>query len=373
MMKSTDVIIVGGGVIGSLIAYYLHDYGIRSTIVERDGIGSQASGGAAGLFNPIMPSGTPEFFTEFAIESHKLHSRLAESLISETGVDYHYGPISVVRLAFSDNEIQEQINEYKRLESLSLNPRLLNGTDLFNYSEWLSPDVKSLLITDYEAQVEPYQLMIALAQSLEKRSCRLMTGDVIKILTNNTGSNGIKLKNGNVLYADRVVLANGPWINSFSTCIGSNLPIKPIRGQILKLRTPIKLPPYWISYGKGYIAPKLAGHVIAGTTEEDVGFFRETTEEASLSIMNSVLKISPVMHDATLLEATACLRPVSSKDNLPFLGTIPHIPNLYIAAGHGKKGILLSAATGKYMAQLIATGTVDWDLAPYSIQRLNSP
>ena len=193
MIKSADVIIVGGGIIGSLIAYYLDEYGIKSTIVERDGIGSQASGGAAGLFNPIMPSGTPEFFTKFAIESHKLHSRLAESLISETGVDYHYGPISVVRLAFSDTEIQEQINEYKRLESLSLNPQVLNGTDLLNYSEWLSPDVKSLLITHYEAQVEPYQLMVALAQSLEQRSCKLMTGEVTEILTGNKGSNGSKL------------------------------------------------------------------------------------------------------------------------------------------------------------------------------------
>ena len=126
MIKSADVIIVGGGIIGSLIAYYLDEYGIKSTIVERDGIGSQASGGAAGLFNPIMPGGTPEFFTQFAMESHKLHAQLAESLISETGVDYNYGPISVVRLAFSDREVKEQMDEYERLKLLSLNPQLLD-------------------------------------------------------------------------------------------------------------------------------------------------------------------------------------------------------------------------------------------------------
>lgn len=370
MVKSTDIIVVGGGIIGSFIAYYLYNYGIRCTIIERDGIGSQASGSAAGLFNPLMSSDTPEFYTEFAIESHKIHAEVAEPLKEETGIDYHYGPISVMRLAFSDDEVQEQIKEFDWLESLSIAPTLLQANSLSLFDKWLSPYVQSALITNYEAQVEPYQLMIALAQALEKRSCIIKTGEAIDIVHGNKGTSGVKLKNGDVLYAEKIVLTLGPWINTLNLGIGRNIPVKPIRGQILHLSVPLQLPSYWISYGKGYIAPKLAGHVIAGTTEEDAGFARETTEEATLSIMSTVLKISPIMQEATLRQATACLRPLSMEDNLPFIGEVPHIPNLYIATGHGKKGILLSAATGKYLAQLIATRKSDWDLSPFSLDRL---
>ena len=370
MVKSTDVIVVGGGIIGCFIAYYLYNHGIRCTIIERDGIGSQASGSAAGLFNPLMSRDTPEFYTKFAIESHKIHAKVAEPLKEETGIDYHYGPISVMRLAFSGSEVQKQIEEFNWLKSLAIGPRLLQGDSLSCFHKWLSPYVQSALITNYESQVEPYQLMIALMQALEKRSCTIKTGEAVDIVYDAKGTRGIKLKNGDAVYAEKIVLTLGPWINTLNLGVGLDIPVKPIRGQILTLDVPLQLPSYWISYDKGYIAPKLAGHVIAGTTEEDAGFSKGTTEQATLSIMSTVLKISPIMREATLKQATACLRPLSTKDNLPFIGEVPHMPNLYIATGHGKKGILLSAATGKYLAQLIATKQSDWDLSPFSLDRL---
>ncbi len=362
-----DVVIVGGGIIGCLAAYYLGQRGLSAVIIERDGIGSQASGNAAGILTPYSGADTPALMA-FAEESQRLHRELAQALPETTGIDYHYGLVPFLRVALTEEDEGDLRRWYDARSREGHDLAWLSGEEGRRLSDgWLAPEARAVVPSRLEPQVDPYRLVLAVAAAAEALGSRIRSGEVVGIKGGEGKATGVVLSDGATVQGQAVLLAMGPWTKLAGPWAGLDIPVEPVRGQIVKLSLPGAQPEFALLRieGRGYILRKPSGEVLGGTTWERVGFDRQATPEGQASIVKGTLRLSPRARDAVVEESRACLRPYSA-DEHPIIGLAPGWENLYIAAGHGPEGILMGTATGKYLAQLIATGRSDYDLSPFS-------
>ena len=375
----TDVAVVGGGVIGFATAYFLAtEHRLRCLVIERDGIASQASGKAAGELSPLSRVPLPNPPVQFGLEGLRLHRALAPLLMEQSGIDYQLTDMTVLRPAFTPDEVAERHQQMAWHHTIGIESSWLDATTLNSMDTGLPPETLGALSTP-EAQLETYPFALALAKAAERHGVRTRIGEVTG-LTRASPTAHVSPTNGRShvtgvtlgrehVPAQLVVVASGPWASTAGTWLGYPIPVKPLKGQIVYLVPPKPLPGYAIFHESGYVLPKPSGNLMVGTTEEDVGFDREPTVQAQTAILAAAVRLVPRLAGVPIKEVTACLRPLST-DSLPFIGESPLWEGVYLATGHGRKGILLCLATGKYLAQLIAQGHSDYSLEPFSPQRL---
>lgn len=367
MGRHADVVIVGGGIVGCLTAYYLGLHGCSTVIVERDGIGSQASGNAAGLLTHYVGA-VGHAMLAFAEECQRLHRELAERLPQATGVNYHYGLTPMLRVAFTDEDEEELRRWYWERRQEGAVVTWLSSEEAVRYSGgWLTPEVRAAVVSELEPQVDAYRLMLAVAQAAEAQGCHIRGGEVVGLVARGDRCHGVALADGSTVQGGAVLLAMGPWSTVVREWAGLSVPVEPLRGQILGLSLPGARPELAIFHvlAESYVFPKLSGDLLIGTTWERAGYDRRVTPEGRDGIIRGALRLCPSLQAASVVEARACLRPLSL-DDYPIIGPVPGWEGLYIATGHGPEGLLLSAATGEYLGQLIATGRSDYDLSPFS-------
>ena len=155
-----------------------------------------------------------------------------------------------------------------------------------------------------------------------------------------------------------VVLAMGPWAGYASSWCRFNIPVSPLKGQILRLQhagPPIKTSLHWSGSN---VFTKPDGLTWAGTNEEDVGFNEEVTTEAREKIMSDLIKMAPSLSEAQLVRQTACLRPLSV-DGLPIVGKVPGWSNLFINTGAGREGFWWSASMSYGLVDLMLEGKTE--------------
>ncbi len=375
--NSPDVIIIGGGVIGCAVAYFLaSEHGIESLIIERNGIGSEASGGAAGELAAaeLTEKGAhrpPAIFTQFLQEGIALHANLLPALLEESGVDYLLTEIPLLRPAFTDDEANGMRDELARLHASGIAASWLEPKDIQAMRTWLADDVLGAVFST-ELQLESYPFALALAQAAEQHGVEIRTGEVTGIERSGGRVTGVRL-GSELLSARTVVIANGPWSRFAAKWVGLDIPVIPIRGQIVHLDLPCEAPRpnQAIFHSTGYVLPKASGSLYVGTTIEDVGFDSEPTIEARDSIMEAVARISPQVIDIPIKRISACLRPYST-DEMPIIGAIPGIDGLFIATGHAFKGMTLCLVTGKSLAEIMAIGSSSFPMTEFSPARFVS-
>jgi glycine oxidase len=373
--NSPTAIIVGGGVIGCAVGYFLAaEHGVKSLIIERNGIGSEASGGAAGELAAaeLTEKGSHRpapIFTRFLQEGISLHSTLAQTLLQESGVDYLLSPITMLRPAFTEGEVSDMKGELARLNEAGVEASWVEPEAIQAMHSWLADDAIGAVLST-ELQLESYPFALALAQAAEQHGVQVRSGEVTGIERSGGRVTGVRIGD-ELLSAPIVVIANGPWSQFASEWIGLDIPVIPIRGQIVHLEVPLggPRPRQAIFHSSGYLLPKAGGALFVGTTIEDVGFDSEPTSEARDSIMEAVARIAPQIIDMPIKQVTACLRPYST-DDMPIIGAVPGVDGLFIATGHAFKGITLCLVTGKNLAQLIAQGTSSFPMDEFSPARL---
>jgi glycine oxidase len=368
MADTTDVAIIGGGAAGCAVAYYLAQSGVQSIIIEREGIGNQASGYSAGGLNPLTGVGIPGPLGAFAWECFQLHLGLYAALKDLSGIDYQHRTVAKIDLALEESEVQ----------GLRATVDLFQGVDGFE-ARWLEPQEiakveprigPGVLGGVYEYgnnAVDSHNLTRAFAAAAEKMGSTVRAGNVRSL----EGSGG---KIDRVILADgeiscgQVVLAMGPWSRRAESWLGVYIPVDPLKGEIIRLENNGEPFQHDISGGGGAIYPKLDGLNWCGTTEDWKGFDREPSEQVAREIRQQVARLVPDLADAKLVKHTACLRPVTP-DWLPVLGRASGWDNVYLATGAGKKGILLATGIGKSVADLITTGETSFSIQGYSPER----
>jgi glycine oxidase len=315
-------------------------------------VGSHASGFAyGGVGSPGEQ--TPSF--PIASEGARLHLELSKALKEETGISVEYRRRASLSLSFTGDEALDAEEDLAPRRNKGQSVGWLDGEEVRRIEPRISSEARGGVYIEGTADVEPYRLVLALAQAAESMGSTIRHGLVTGLLRDGSRVRGVSLDNGEISCRN-VVLATGPWSGQASGWLGVPVRVRPLKGQILRLRAPGA--PYRCSIGwrGNYATTKPDGLVWAGTTEEDVGFDEIPTAQARDQIMASLLKMLPSLSEAQLVRQTACLRPLSS-DGLLLLGRVPGWDGVYIATGGLRSGIALGPAMGRITADLIVNGT----------------
>ena len=368
MEQFSDVVIVGGGAAGCSVAYHLALAGVKATVIESGGIGCQASGYSAGAVSPLEGHSIPGPLGPLAIESFNMHRDLYGVLKANTDVDYQWRTISQLRVAFDEEELSElqQIFEgFTAADGFAAN--WLDPKELRDLEPRLSPSIIGGVNTLGSVSLDSYKYTLALAQAAEKLGATVHSGTTRGLASSNGRVTGVLVGDSRIS-CQHVVLAMGPWSRRAESWLNLYLPVDPLKGEILRVELPGRSLERDILGCGASLRPKPDGLVWCGTTEEWRGFDREPSDSARKAILDGVVRLIPDMAQAKLVLHTACLRPVTP-DWLPIIGRAPGWENVYLATGAGKKGVGLSPAMGKAVADLITQGTTDLSVAPFDPQR----
>ena len=358
---SPEVVIVGAGVVGCATAYYLAREGVKVTVVERDSVASHASGFALGALNPLSGVGIPDPLGPLALESFRLHRELAPQLKEETGIDTQFELHATATVAFSQEQGEQM---WQRLPwqqaQAGFRVEWRSAEELLALEPRLTPRIAGGVLTQQVGLVEPYLFCLALLEAAEKMGATLRHGQARGVRFQGDRVAAVELAREE-LSCDTLVMATGPWAGDAGPWIGVDLPVTPLKGELLRLRVD-GAPLTYVSWPNSYAISKPDGLVWVGTTEEDAGFDERPSPEARQDMMERAVEVLPYLADAQIVRQTACLRPVSA-DGLPILGRVPDREGIIIAAGAGRKGILFSPIMGRVAADLVARGTTDYDIS----------
>ena len=366
MAQSSEVLIAGGGIIGCSIAYHLAKEGVKVTIVERESVGSQASGAATGLLVSLAIIEDPGELMDLTSESCKRHKEIIPEVEELSGIDVQYGESSWLELAFTEEDEEEIRREWGWKMDL---PEVswLSDSDIRRLEPRITPRARSGMYLQGQAQVDAYRLTLAFARAAEALGTTIKYAGVTGLKTHGSRVIGLATTLGD-LDGDTIVFAMGAWSKEMEPWIGMPVPVKPLKGQTIHLEVPGPPLPAMIHHGNEYVAPKLGGIVIAGSYDGFMGYDTTIHDEGKALILEGVEAICPGIMDRRIVSHVTGLRPASG-DLLPILGPIPGLEGAYIAAGHRRVGITLSAITGELMSQLILDGRTRLSLKPYRLER----
>ncbi|MCH7842483.1 MAG: FAD-dependent oxidoreductase [Chloroflexi bacterium] len=355
---SRDVVIVGGGIVACLSGYLLGRRGYKVTILEKDSLGSHASGFAFGGLDPLTGVGVPEPLLEFGLWCYGRHRSLARELHEASGISVGFELRDRLSLAFTDEEARAAKKDIEWMKDVGgFNVEWVNNRQARELEPQVSPECTGALLEQSPGALEPYRFILAAMRAGERYGVEMVQRRATGLISDGGRCTGVTLENGSI-NAGIVVLAMGPWTGQASAWCGVDIPVTPLRGQILRLRTSHDALKLAINYAHSYVASKSDGLIWAGTTEEEAGFDEGTTSAARDSIMADFLKMIPGMQDAELLQQTACLRPLSA-DGMPIVDRVTGWDNLYVATGAGRKGILWSTGMAHIVLDLIDAGKSD--------------
>jgi glycine oxidase len=354
--SGSDVVIIGGGIAGTATAYFLSQAGVKSVVVERDSVGSHASGFAYGGLSPLSGSGIPGPLAEIAREGMRWHREFAHTLSAETGINFEFRPRPSLTLAFTHQEVQQLQSKLTwQQQQPGYTVRWLDLKEAMGIEPRISEKTLAAVFIDGTADVEPYRLVLALARAAENRGASIRHGHVTGLKRQGERVTGVLLENGEIA-CDTIVLAMGPWSGEASTWLNLPIQVRPLKGQILRLRAPGPPLECSVGWGGNYATTKPDGLLWTGTTEEEAGFHEQPTTTGRDRIIASLLNMLPCMTDAHLEQHTACLRPLAADDRL-LLGPVPGWQGVYMVTGAGRKGILLGPAMARIATDLILQGS----------------
>ena len=368
MKQVSDVVVVGGGAAGCSVAYHLSLAGVKATVIEDKSIGSQASGVSAGGLNPLQGNSAPGPLGPLAMESFQMHRNLYSVLQADTGIDYQWRTVSQINVAYDEGdfpELQETFDIFNGAEGFGAS--CLEAKELRELEPRLAPNAIRGVATSGTVSLDSYKYTMALAQAAEKLGAVVHSGTT-RGFASSDGRVTEVLVGDSRISCQYVVLAMGPWSRKAEAWLNLYLPVDPLKGEILRLELPGRTLGQDILGCGAYLRPKPDGLVWCGTTEQWRGFDREPSDSARRTILDGVVRLLPDIARARLVQQTACLRPVTP-DWLPIIGRAPGWDNVYVATGAAKKGILLSPAMGKAIADLITEEATGLSIGPSDPQR----
>lgn len=360
--NAKEVVVVGGGLIGSACAFFLAKEGAKVTLIDRRPLGENASGWNAGNLNPIYLS-SPKLIN-FAIDCLNSHFQLNEQLQSMGCGWYSFERVKRVLLATNAREYDELVQTSKLFQQHeNFSAKFLDHRDIASLDQRVSDEFSSGLLLQGNMAINSYFFNVSLIQALLKFDGSVSRSDVYGI-ERFSGHLELKTSLGSIR-ADAVVLATGPW-SDLCADLGFSLPVKPLKGEILRM----KLMPHGINHDWTYAGTTLYRRgneeVWLGATKEDAGFDEMPSEVARQNLMRSGLRMMPNIADAVLIEHSASLRAVTMS-GLPVISRAPGWDNLFVANGGGHKGALLCTGVAKAIADLVYERAVQLDLPAQSI------
>lgn len=355
---------------GLSLAYQLAQQGLRLIVLDRRASGREASWAGAGILPPANPQTAVHPYDQLRALSFRLHEQWANELLSETGIDNGYRRCGGIYLARTPGEAaalaglvdlmgEEGIQVESAREKLAdLEPSLLPTVQNVRAAWWVPDECQLRNPWHLKAlQSACIKLGVKIVEHCPVRSFRILNGRIDNLQTDDQ-----------TITADKFCITTGAWTASLLSPLGIEIAILPIRGQMVLFQARPGYLRHIINDGPRYLVPRDDGRILAGSTEEEVGFDRSTTTQAIEELIEFAGNNLHELSAQRVEHSWAGLRP-GTFDGLPYLGQIPDIFNGFVAAGHFRSGLYLSTGTAVIMSRLITGSSLDFDLSPFRLQR----
>lgn len=369
--------IIGGGLIGLSIAWHLADHGIRALVLERDTVGSGASGAATGLLAPVSASGRFGHMVDFGIESLRYYTDFLSIVRDESQQEIELQTAGLMRVAL-DTGAEAMLSKFDKWpHAHSLEMVRLSAAEALSIAPYISPEVRGAAISPLERQINPRKLLQCLRKSCMKRGVKIIEhaqARSVSDISENGNKRAICVRTDKANYCfGALVIATGAWSADLGRTLGYPLPITPIKGQVLTAlpRTHPHNVQFTVYANHSYIIPGDDNALLLGSTNAKSGFDMRPTLKGITDIVASTAQLMPSILDSELQQTWCGLRP-ATPDYFPILGRLPLWDNVFVATGHYKNGVLLTPITGKVIANEIYSGKVSPLIEKYRPDRFTS-
>lgn len=357
----TDVLVVGGGVIGLLSALQVAQAGLAVVLLDSSVLGRESSWAGGGIVSPLYPWRYSPAVTALAHWSQDFYPRLADQLLAQTHIDPE---VYVTGLYWLDLDDEAEALAWARREG-----RPLQSVDVAAVERAvpaLASGFQRAVQMAGVANVRNPRLVKALRAALRQMPNVTLHEHcaVSGFIRAGERVAGVHTAHGDV-YADQVVLAAGAWSGALMKTLGLELPVAPVKGQMILYKcTEDFLPSMVLAKGR-YAIPRRDGHILIGSTLEHVGFDRVPTDEALSSLQASAIDLLPGLADAEVVGHWAGLRPCSP-EGIPFIGSVAGHDGLWLNCGHYRNGLVLAPASCQLLADLMQGREPIVDPTPYA-------
>jgi glycine oxidase len=373
---SCDAVVVGGGLVGMGIAWRAAKRGCSVAVVDPSP-GAGSSRAAAGMLAPVTEATYGEqALVALGLASAALYPDFVAELEADAGAPVGYRRTGTLAVALDTDDRAELAALHRYQLSLGLETELLSSREVRRSEPLLSPSVRGGLLVAGDHSVDNRLLGAALAAAAPRAGAEVVAGSVEQVLVEGDRARGVRLADGRELRAGTVVVAAGCWSSRLAGLpAGAVPPVRPVKGQILRLRAPGGAP--WLArtvravvHGRQvYLVPRGDGEVVVGATVEEQGMSRTVTAGGVHDLLVDAHRLLPEVSELELVETGAGLRP-GSPDNAPLIGATT-LPGLVLATGHHRNGVLLTPVTADAVAELLATGAPPDVVAPFSPSRFS--
>jgi glycine oxidase ThiO len=337
----TDVLIIGGGIIGLATAIALSQKGAKVTVVERDICGRGATWAAAGMLAPEAERLEGDLL-EFGIRSREMYPQWIANLMRLSGQDCGYWCCGMIAPVLEESDRQV----------ISQHPKYINREESCKRQSGLGENILGSLWLPEDGQVNNRKLTQALLTTARSLSIKILEGTTVyQIVRDQKRVMHLDTSAGK-LQSDRYVLATGAWTRSLLP-----LPIKPIKGQMLSVFDGDRKLQRVIYAPSCYIVPRQDGTIVIGATVEDNGFSQGNTAAGIAQLLNRAIAVYPAIADMQITETWWGFRP-HAPNEVPLLGASDY-DNLILATGHYRNGILFAPITAKLITDFMVDGIAD--------------
>ena len=371
-MAAKKILIIGGGIIGSAVAWRLACEGAAVTVLERARVGQEASWAAAGMIAPQAEAQGAGPFFDLCIRARDAVAATIDPLRAEAGVDPEYDQAGILYVAFNDSERAELEERGRWQVRAGGTVEELSPAAARRFEPAISSEITFALYLPMDRRTDNRKLTHAYVNAAIASGAAFVEGaGVDAVVTRGSLATGVRLHDGRSFDADVVVNTAGAWAGAIRGLEADRVETYPVRGQMVCFEgRPGLIGPSVFSL-RGYLVPRRDGRVLAGSTMEEEGYNKSVTLAGLAKIVRGANDMVPSLGAISFREAWAGLRP-ATRDFLPVLGPSPSLANVFYATGHFRSGILLSAITGEILADLVNGRQPALDLAPFSPRRFSA-
>ncbi|MEV7318477.1 glycine oxidase ThiO [Streptomyces sp. NPDC093970] len=372
---TSDVLVIGGGIIGLVTAWRSAQRGLRTAVAD-----PEPGGGAAQVAAGMLAAVTELHHGEqtllgLNLASARRYPGFAAELTELTGHDLGYRRCGTLAVAL-DADDRAHLRDLHALQQRSgLDSEWLSGRECRRLEPMLAPGVRGGLRVDGDHQIDPRRLAAALVAACERAGVVFHRDWAERLQVVRERATGAVTRSGDLLAADRVVLAGGSLSGRLAGVPEDALPpVRPVKGQVLRLTVPAAYAPFLsrtvravVRGGHLYLVPRENGELVVGATSEELGWDTTVTAGGVYELLRDAHELVPGITELPLTETRAGLRP-GSPDNAPLLGPT-RLDGLLLATGHHRNGVLLTPVTGDVMAELLTGGELPEEARPFTPKR----
>lgn len=316
--------------------------GLSVTLFDKGKLGMESSWAAGGILSPMRPWLEHPCSAELSSEGKACYADFIEELKEETGIDPEFYRSGLLMINESDVEHTRQWADENQV---------LTAENYEDYPSNMRLPAKSIFLPEI-AQVRVSRLLKALHASLIKLGVTIFENTAITGLEINNARCTSVVTRSKKYYADSFIVSAGAWSQQILASINEDIKIKPVMGQMLCVKFPRQQLKTMVLDGGHYFIPRRDGHVLIGSTMENIGFEKETTQSARNELMEWACALWPDIADAEFVKHWSGLRPATDNGK-PYLGKLEDYENIYINAGHFRKGIIQAPICARNIADMV--------------------